>query len=130
MVVDGHPNAAIHYNGMNKGYGNASFKVPRKEANQFTIKISEEGCPSAERKYTERVFRGWAFVGTVVTWTGISINGGPWLPIPFGVIVDGATGAWWKPDVNENGIYKTDYKNYNYNINYVECDNIKSQSEK
>jgi len=121
FVVEGHPNAAIKYDGITRGYGSATIKLPRNEANNLMITVSESGCPTIQRQYTERKFRGWSFVGTLVTWTGLSINGGPWVPIPFGVIVDGSTGAWWKPDVNENGITKTDYKNYNYSIIYNEC---------
>lgn len=128
VVVDEHPDAAIKYKGLTKGYGNTTIKIPRKEANQLVFTISEPGCPTIQREFTERIFRGWSFVGTLVTWTGLSINGGPWLPIPFGVLVDGPTGAWWKPDENEKGITKTDYKNYNYNIIYNECDKSANQT--
>ena len=124
VVVEGHPNAKISYDGQTKGYGNTTVKLLRKDANNLTFTISEDGCPTVDKTFTERKFRGWAFVGTLVTWTGLSINGGPWIPIPFGVIVDGATGAWWKPDENEVGISKVDYKNYNYNLQYKECDGI------
>ncbi len=128
VAVDEHPKAAIKYKGITRGYGNTTFKVPRKDANNLVITVSEPGCPTIQRRYNERVFRGWAFVGTVATWTGLlSINGGAWIPIPFGVIVDGAAGAWWKPDANEEGITKTDYNNYNYNIIYEECDKPGSQ---
>ncbi len=121
VVVEEHPNATIKYDGLTRGYGQATIKVPRMEANSFSVTISEPGCPTVQRQFVERKFRGWSFVGTLVTWTGLSVNGGPWLPIPFGVLVDGPTGAWWKPDENENGVSKTDYKNYNYQIDYREC---------
>lgn len=122
IVVENHPNAAIKYDGLIRGYGNTIIKVPRKEADNLVIIVSETGCPTIQRQYNSRIFREWAFLGTLVTWTGLSINGGPWIPIPFGVITDGVTGSWWKPDVKENGITKIDYKNYNYNIIYKECD--------
>jgi len=124
VVVEGHPKAKISHNGQTKGYGNSTVKLLRKDANNLTFTISEEGCPTVDKTFTKRTFRGWSFVGTLVTWTGLSINGGPWIPIPFGVIVDGSTGAWWKPDVNEVGISKVDYKNYNYNLTYEECNGI------
>jgi hypothetical protein len=123
VLVEDHPSAEIKYKGEVKGYGNATIIVPRKEANKLTFTISEDGCPTVERRYTGRVFRGWSFVGTLVTWTGLTINGGPFIPIPFGVIVDGITGSWWKPNEFEAGVSKSDYKNYNYNIKYKECDN-------
>lgn len=122
VVVEGHPTAAIKYDGLTRGYGSATIKIPRQDADKLVIVVSDAGCPTIQRQYTHRVFRGWSFVGTLVTWTGLSVNGGPWLPIPFGVLVDGPTGAWWKPDEHEAGISKTDYKNYNYNILYTECD--------
>ncbi len=121
IQVPDHPNAKIEYKGMYQGTGVALFTAKRSEANQFSVKIKEEGCETETKKFSQRSFRGWAFVGTVVGWTGLTINGGPWLPIPFGVIVDGATGAWWKPDINEKGVSKQDYKHYNYYIDYTGC---------
>ncbi len=122
LVID-HPQAKIEYNGEYQGTGVANFKVKRKDANKFSVTIKEEGCESETINFTQRTFRGWAFFGTLIGWTGLTINGGPWLPIPFGVIVDGAAGSWWKPDVNEKGIKKIDYKNFNYNIEYSGCKN-------
>jgi len=130
VQVNGHPNAKIEYEGIYEGTGDASFKVKRSEADQLTIKITEDGCETETKKFTQRTFRGWAFVGTIITWTGLSINGGPWIPIPFGVIVDGATGAWWKPEINEKGVSKQDYKHFMYQIDYTGCDNKTSNSVK
>ncbi|MEO1098759.1 MAG: SHOCT domain-containing protein, partial [Bacteroidota bacterium] len=65
----------------------------------------------------KRTFRGWSFVGTLFGWTGI-ING---IPIPWGIIVDGATGAWWKPDISEKGVLKIDHNHFLYNIDYEGC---------
>lgn len=120
QVVD-HPLAKIEHNGIYKGTGEANFKADRRKANNFEITVKQDGCEKQTTKFTERQFRGWAFVGTVVTWTGLSINGGPWLPIPFGVIVDGAVGSWWKPDIREKGVTKQDFKNYIYQIDYSGC---------
>jgi len=127
--IKNHPNAVISYNGEVLGQGYAAFKVPRREANSFSITLKEENCEEQHFDFKERSFRGWAFVGTLITWTGLSINGGPWLPIPFGVIVDGATGAFWKPDINEKGVTKTDYKNYNYLIDYTGCKQSSTDKE-
>lgn len=119
VQVPDHPNAKIEYKGNYQGTGEASFTAKRSEANQFSVTIKEDGCETETKNFTQRSFRGWAFVGTVIGWTGLTINGGPWLPIPFGVIVDGATGAWWKPDINEKGVSKQDYKHFNYQIDYT-----------
>ena len=74
--------------------------------------------------YQSRTFRGWAFAGTILGWTGL-ING---FPVPWGVIVDLTTGAIYKPNVNEKGISKADYKNFNYNIDYTNCSVPKSDT--
>jgi hypothetical protein len=121
VMVPDHPNAKIEYKGNFQGTGEASFTAKRIEANKFSVTIKEDGCETENRNFTQRSFRGWAFVGTVLGWTGLTINGGPWLPIPFGVIVDGATSAWWKPDINEKGVSKSDYKHFNYLIDYTGC---------
>lgn len=121
VLVTGYPYAKIEHNGVYKGTGAANFKAARREANNFEITIKHDGCETQTTKFTQRTFRGWAFVGTVITWTGLSINGGPWLPIPFGVIVDGSTGSWWKPNTNEPGVSKIDHKNFVYAIDYTGC---------
>jgi hypothetical protein len=130
VAVEDHPFATIKHNDIIRGQGKITIKVPRKEANSFVLTISEPGCPTIERKFNKRVFRGWAFVGTIVTWTGLTVNGGAWLPVPFGLMVDGPTGALWKPDVTEDGVVKIDYKNFHYTINYPECDKALQAQEK
>lgn len=119
--VNGHPNAKIEYHGMYQGNGEVYFKAKRSEANQFSVTIKEDSCKAETKNFTQRTFRGWAFVGTLITWTGASIDGA-WLPIPFGVIVDGSTGAWWKPSIYEKGVSKQDYKHYTYQVDYTGCD--------
>ena len=121
VQVPDHPYAQIEYNGDYQGTGLASFRVSRSDANKFSVTIKETGCETEIKNFTKRSFRGWAFVGTVVGWTGLTISGGTWLPIPFGVIVDGSTGAWWKPDIKEKGVSKLDYKHFNYKIDYTGC---------
>lgn len=128
VQVPDHPNAKIEYKGNYQGTGGALFIAKRSEANKFSVTIKEEGCETETKNFTQRSFRGWAFVGTVVGWTGLTINGGPWLPIPFGVIVDGGNGAWWKPDINEKGVSKMDYKHFNYQIDYTGCKSKTSNS--
>jgi hypothetical protein len=46
------------------------------------------------------------------------ING---IPLPWGIVVDFATGALWKPNVGEKGVTKVDFKNYNYEVKYAGC---------
>ncbi len=119
VQVPNHPNATIEYKGMYQGTGEATFKASRRNANKFSVTIKEDGCDAQTNNFTQRTFRGWAFVGTLLGWTGIT-NGG--IPLPWGVVLDAVTGAWWKPDINEKGVIKQDYKHYVYQINYCGCD--------
>jgi len=117
VQVPDHPNAKIEYKGDYQGTGEASFKAKRKEANNFSVTIKEEGCETQTKDFTQRKFRGWAFAGTVVGWTGLYSG----IPLPWGVAVDLSTGALWKPDINENGVTKQDFNHYIYRIDYTGC---------
>jgi hypothetical protein len=119
ITVKDHPNATITYKNGFVGKGTASIKVPRREANQFYLEIKENGCKTQIDSFTTRSFRGWAFAGTIIGWTGVTPTG---IPLPWGIVTDLVTGALWKPNVSENGITKLDIKNYNYLINYKACD--------
>jgi hypothetical protein len=111
-VVD-NPNANVIYKGKDLGKGQAKFKVPRNEANKFVFFVKEEGCQEQAFRYIDRTFRGWAFAGSLISFTSYFI--------PFGVGIDFATGSYWKPDIFEKGVSKIDYKNYTYNVYYSEC---------
>ena len=117
VVVKDHSDALITYNGIQKGQGIAQIKIPRVKSNSVSFVVSKTGCKEQSFSYTGRVIRGWAVLGTLVTWTGYP------LPIPYGLVVDLTTGAVFKPDVKENGIIKNDYKSYNYILNYTGCEN-------
>ena len=124
IVVVDRPNAKIVYQGEVKGTGSATIKVKRNEANKFSFSVKEDGCNEQKYDYTSRTFRGWAFVGTIVGWTGL-ING---IPLPWGVVTDLATGAVWKPNTMEKGISKEDYKNFKYQVNYTNYTQSKSET--
>ena len=115
VQVPNHPDATISVNGEYKGQGEANFLVKRKDANKLDITVQEENCEPETTHFSKRAFRGWAFVGTLVGWTGITPN---YIPLPWGVVVDACTGAWWKPDVTEKGVSKIDYDNFLYTITY------------
>lgn len=123
VVVVDKPNAKIVVNGEQKGIGNATFMAKRSMADKVSITVQEAGCAEQTFKYQSRVFRGWAFFGTIIGWTGVlTSSDGTWVPLPFGVVVDLATGAVWKPDDLEKGVSKIDYKNFLYSINYTGCE--------
>ncbi len=117
VEVSNHPSANITCNGEVKGKGTAVFKVKRTQAKRLSIMVKEEGCDEQTFSFTRNTFRGWAFAGTIVTWTGL-ISG---IYVPWGVIVDLANGALVKPNVNEKGVSKIDYKNFKYVLEYDKC---------
>jgi hypothetical protein len=112
VLVDNNPSAKIYYKNEFKGTGDASFKVKRKDANKLSITVKQDGGQEQVFEYKSRKFRGWAFAGTILGWSGF-ISG---IPVPWGAIMDLSTGALWKPDVKEKGIVKEDYKNFNYHL--------------
>ncbi len=116
VQVPGHPNAMISVDGQVKGQGEANFLVNRRDADKLSITVQEENCEPETTRFSQKAFRGWAFVGTLVGWTGVFPN--TYIPLPWGVAVDAATGAWWKPDINEKGVSKIDYDHFLYTINY------------
>ncbi|MEM7108059.1 MAG: SHOCT domain-containing protein [Bacteroidota bacterium] len=126
VMVRDHRAAKIEYQGQTIGIGEASVQILRKNADKVVFKISKEGCETQTNSFKKRTFRGWSFVGTLLGWTGI-ING---IPVPWGIIVDGATGAWWKPDTSEKGVLKIDHNHYLYNIEYEVCAIKSNQTDK
>lgn len=106
VKVPDHPMAKITVNGEYKGQGEVHFLYGRRNANELTIVVEEENCEPETTQFKSRVFRGWSFLGTII------------LDQIEGVIIDAATGAWYKPDVKEPGITKIDYDNYLYTIPY------------
>jgi len=117
VTVENHPNAVISYEGNNKGMGQAQFLAPRKYADSFSILVNEQGCDEQRFDFSERSYRGWTLAGTLVTWTGVIAG----VPVPWGLIVDGTSGSFWKPSIHEEGVSKIDYKNYHYSLNYTGC---------
>ena len=100
-----------------RGKGQATFKVKRRDADKVVITVKEDGCDDQQFEFVGRTFRGWACAGTIIGWTGV-IGG---VPLPWGIGLDLITGALWKPNTNEKGITKEDYKNYNYVLKYKGC---------
>jgi len=117
VTVENHPEAVISFEGESQGSGTASFSAPRRKADSFSIKVKEPGCKEQVFDFTEKKYRGWTLAGSVVTGVGLIAS----VPVPFGLMVDGATGSLWKPSINEAGVSEIDFKNYHYNINYTGC---------
>ncbi|KAA3644304.1 MAG: SHOCT domain-containing protein [Bacteroidetes bacterium] len=118
VEVVGAPDASIYYKGKNIGIGNASIRIPRNQADKLIFAVRKDGCDEKQYVFTTRKYRGWAFAGSLITYT-IILPGG--VPIPLGVIFDFAFSANWKPNKYETGIQKMDYKNYKYTLEYSDC---------
>lgn len=106
VVVPDHPNAMITVNKEYKGMGTAVFKIQRRNADNLDITVEEVNCEPETFYFRKKSFRGWSLLGTIL------------LDQLEGVVIDAATGAWYKPDVNEKGVTKIDYDNYLYTLNY------------
>lgn len=123
VIVVGHPKASISYNGFQQGFGNAQLLIPRNKSSNLSFTISEEGCQDQTFSYSSRVVRGWALLGSLVFWTGTLP-----LPIPYGGILDFATGSVYKPDVKELGVSKNNHDSFNYTLNYNGCSSESTQA--
>ena len=117
IVVADKPSAKIIYKGQVVGVGSAVINVRRAQANNFTFSLREDSCKDRPYYFTSRKFRGWAFVGTVLLWTG-TIQG---IPVPWGVALDLSTGSIWKPDVKEPGVTQESIKTFKYLVYYDNC---------
>lgn len=113
------PNASIEYKGRLIGTGSASLKIKRANADNISFTIKKDGCSNEVKNFTQKELRGWAFWGSLIGWTGFIP--GTMIPIPWGIAIDAATGAMWKPNIQELGISKEDYKHYVYTIQYEGC---------
>jgi hypothetical protein len=124
VVINNRPNAKIMYQGEFRGTGTATFKVKRSDADKFSFLVKEDNCNEQQFAYKTKAFRGWAFAGTLITWTFL-IKSTPQdafgFPIPLGAVVDFATGALWKPSEKEKGVMKEDFKTFRYIVDYTGC---------
>jgi len=124
IINNDHPKAQIIYQGEVKGYGTAIFKVPRVQANNFSFIVKEDGCPEQTYSYKFRTFRAEAFVGSIILSVGSVPLG---VPVPYGPIIDFASGAIWKPNIHEAGISQESIKTFKYLVNY-DCSSNTSDS--
>jgi hypothetical protein len=117
IEVKNNPRAEIFYKDKNEGTQTARIRVLRREANKFSFVVKEKGCPDQTFNFRQRTFRGWALAGTILTWTGSTGV----IPLPWGVVLDVATGALWKPDQYERYVIKSNYKTYRYVVPTAPC---------
>lgn len=121
VIVKGDSNAEILYGGKIKGYGSATFKVPRFMANDFNLTVKGEGCEEQKFNFNKRKFRGWAFAGSLTNWW-ILVNGIP--VFPLGLFIDLGNSVFWKPDDSETNVSKINFRHYNYILDYNKCNKV------
>ena len=109
VEVAGKPQAKIYYQGQVIGTGSGFAKINRSELNRLTFSVKEDGCKEQEFNFSSSTFRVGALCGSIAVW-GI-----------FGVLVDAATGAFMKPDINVKGVRQLNYKNFRYELDYANC---------
>lgn len=125
VKVKNYPNAKITFYGNQQENGSATYKVPRVDANKFSFKVKEEGCDQQTFNFTQRSFRGGTLAVSIPSWT-LTFSGFP-IPIPLGLMVDLGGSTFWKPNVNEKFVSKTDFKNFNYIVDYKGCKTDKTK---
>ncbi len=110
VVTPNHSNAAISYNGTHLGTGTGIASIERKNADKVVFTVREEGCPEQTFRYATREVRGGTIAGNLLGIGGL-----------IGIAIDFATGAVWKPNVNEPGVSKMDYMHFRYTLPYNGC---------
>ena len=118
VSVKDHPNAVIKHNGVMQGTGSAVIVAKRVKANQFIISVQDGNCPMKTDTFIGRSFRTGAFIASLLLATSVTTIG---IPIPWGIGIDLLTGSLWKPNDREVNVTKTDYRNFNYEIDYSSC---------
>jgi len=113
------PSSKIYFKNEYQGTGSATIKVKRSEANKLAFDVKHENGETQTYKFTKKGFRGWAMVGSLLTFTS-----GSMIPIPYGLFLDISTGAYDKPSTKEKGVSKIDYKNFKYNLSVASPESV------
>ncbi|MCX8472629.1 MAG: hypothetical protein ORN85_03170 [Sediminibacterium sp.] len=142
IINTNRPNATIIVNNQFAGTGHGVVAVPRKDANKLNIVLKEKGCNDTVFSFRSRKIRGFALAGAIAPWaffttTLISLSNprtssiidpynsalfvytGLYISILsfYPSIVDFANfSTMYKPDILEKGVYKKNYKNYEYRL--------------
>ena len=106
--VPDHPHASIMVNGNYVGKGDGTISLKRRDANKLVVTIKEDNCREETTRFTKRSFRVGAYIGNL-GFTAFS---------PIGFIVDFATGAVYKPNEKEEGVYEIDNTRFLYTVKY------------
>ncbi len=138
------PNARIYIDGEIVGSGNVKISVLRKNANKLHIVLKEQGCVDTQFNFVSRKIRPLALANVIApyavtflapssffsTYEVVNANSTVktnsegnlrllilsfWLNASLVDLINFS--SMYKPDVNEPGVYKINYKNYIYKLN-------------
>ena len=117
--VNNNNDAKIYYNGKYIN-NNSKILIKRKDANKITIKVEKDGHKTEFFHFRKISFRGGAFTSSLLfsLITTYEDNGRSRV-VPIQIIIDLLNySSLFKPDRNEQGVSKINYKNYVYNLDY------------
>lgn len=109
ISVKDHPKAKIMINGIERGKGSATLLLPRKD--NLNLTIQEEDCDDVNLVYPKELRATFA----------LDLLTGWYLFIPA-LIVDFATGATYRPDLDTPNVTRLNMKTYQYQVVYTGCD--------
>ena len=117
-----HPDATIFYEEQFRGTGDATFKVKRKKAQFLTFTVKKDGCLTQKKTYSGIKARAdQIYLNAIYNTYMLLVYPPAVIPSLLGITVDFISGALWKPDINQKGVYKINYDKYRYEINYTGC---------
>jgi len=105
-VTPSNKQADVYMNDIKYGTGDTKIKVKR--SNNLNLTLKAEDCEDLDKMYVKEA-RVPIVILSFVSWGFI------------GLIVDFASGAAYKPDVDVPGVQKIDDKNYRFVVDYVGC---------
>ncbi len=144
LVKTNRPNAEIWINNNYIGHGYGQLSLDRINANRLNIILKEKGCEDTVFKFRSRKIRGFALAGAITPWVVLAgsfyvlfnpafqeLSGDVYFPpigFFYGLLFSSFTipsslvnlinfSTMYKPDIDEFGVYKIDYKNYEYRLN-------------
>ena len=82
--------------------------------------MNKKGCEPQTHRYRKKAIRpasiSFQAIGHFVSFVSTGV-----IPIPIDLLIDGITGANWKPDETEIGIHKINFDHFDYIIEYKGC---------
>ena len=96
------PGAEIYINGMKRGTGNATILLPRKD--NLNIEVQKDGCEDLNMTYPNQLRATFAL--NFISWGLV------------GIIIDFATGATYRPDVDTPGVLRLNQKTFQYKVKF------------